>query len=432
MVKYATSTSRRLVTLTGLCLLGQAVCAQSDHPLTLTECLQAAQSTSERTQLDAATLRKSQAAIDVARSHGNPSLRLFANARAASNTDVDPFGAFGDHARVGVSASYVLADGGYRSSQISAAQWALAATQAKVGSSHQQLELAVMDAFYGVVDAQYQQQTDQQRQQAAETNLNAAQERLKLGLVTRGDVETATSEVEAAKAAGATAQYQMLASQIALANLMGKDPATYRPTVAIPSPAEAQTLSDLMVEQAEKSSQDLKSADASIEEAKRQMESIRAGYRPRVSVGASAGVVNSNNPWTNDRNNTRGYASAGIELSMPLLQNSTRNAELAAQQAEIDLRIQNRDQIRRDLRARIASMLAEHQALVSRSAADTAAVTALEEAYRLASERYQVGKGSQPEVVQALSALSVARLNQAAAISRRSQLEQELTVWTQA
>jgi len=150
---------------------------------------------------------------------------------------------------------------------------------------------------------------------------DVAKARRNAGEATITDVAQADAQLAGVRALVSDAQNQLQVSRAAYATLVGQNPGDLAPE---PQPPGLAVSVDEAFSLGETGSPDLQQALRTEEISRAQVVAARAAYRPSVSVGATAGYANTQQPFfgrTNDWN-----ISALATVSAPLFQNGLRDS----------------------------------------------------------------------------------------------------------
>lgn len=382
--------------------------------VTYTECIQSA----IRNPLAATRWRvareQAASALSLAKTRLFPVVTSSLIGRIATNRDVlftasDQTTFINERARIGLTLTYPLYDGGKRQAQVRAAQANLHAAEHGARDNQIQTVEETATAFYALLHQQRLEEVSRQQLKAAQEHLRDAQSRLELGTVTRADLLTAQTALEAANAMASNRQANLVSVRARLANLIGLDPTMVSPVAAEPT-ATPELAADAtqLIAQALAYSPALARARAEREAARGQLSVIRADKSPAVSLRANPGYVfRGGNGVIGDR--ASGYFLFFLDVSFPLFQGPDIRARERNQTAEMELRDAALRQLELDIKEQIIASNATYRASLVSVRAGQEAMRNAEESHRLADERYKVGKGTQIEVFDALARLAAAR-----------------------
>lgn len=266
--------------------------------------------------------------------------------------------------------------------------------------------LSVKNQFFTVLRDQ-DQVTVYEQQVAADTeSVRVTQARVTAGAAAEFDLLTAQTTLSNAQQLLSSARNTLTLAQVNLNNLLGlgpdvpvalQNPATPPLDQAFSTPQLTQTA---LVRRPE-----LRQADNNIVIAQRLVRLAGVGLLPSLSVvgsGSYNGHVASGSHDT--------YSLSAV-LGIPLYDGGTTRAKV--KEAESDLRSQviTRDQLRENVSVEVRQALSNINDAQTRAASSGLGVTQAQEAYRLATVRYQNGIGTILDEINAQAQLAQARLN---------------------
>ncbi len=434
---------RRRTFRTGVSLLCLALCltartGRADVPpptktYTLRECLQAALTDPDTVTRWRIAQDKAASNVSLAKAMLYPQLTSIARATTSSSSDILNFSSADqsvftrEKSRFGLALSYPLYDAGKRIDQLRAARAGLRGTQSSIFGDKILLLNNTASAFYTVLHAQRFAEAGDLLLKAAQEHLRGAQERFNLGAVTKGDVLTAQSAVATATAEQEHRNVELVAARAHLAALMGGDPTKLIPAVTEPEAAQGISEStEQLIARALAYNPGRAQILAQKEAARHQLSSIRADRSPKLLVTGGVGYVIREDPNHPGHDQNSPYLILGIEINLPLLEGPSLRAQEKNQIAELELQDVTLHQMEDDIRGQILVANTAYQSNAVKVKAAQDALAAAEEAYRLAAERYGVGKGAQSEVLDALTRLTAARDGLADALNDRDIAAQNL------
>ena len=169
---------------------------------------------------------------------------------------------------------------------------------------------------------------------------------------------------------------------------------------------------------------EIRSAQYRLESSLKNIEIARAGYLPSLSLGAQwgTGYYNMSNMPTNPSFGTQFSnnisTGVGLSLSIPIfnryeVKNQVENAKLNVESSKIDI-----ENTKIELRKTIQQAYYNAIAAKNRWESSQKSVTANEESYRFASQKFEVGRANQYEV-------NLAKTNLSQSISEQTQAKYE-------
>ena len=323
------------------------------------------------------------------------------------------------------SAQYTLWDSGQRKAAVEGSQAGYEAADSNYQATALTLALQVESSFYTVQGAQWALEVSKDTLRQADLNYDAAKARNDVGLAARSDVLQAATTQANARLGVIQAEAALKTATATLANLMGFpadsilqiEPAN-RTFIPPQLPDWAQGW-----ERAKTSLPEIKAAFATAESYRFAYLGAEAAYRPTVTANGTAGLFDSGS-WPD-----RQEWSAGITLHVPVFTGFAR--KYVARQAK-----EAWEEYKANTQATI--LTAEQTAYQARISLDEAiqAVTAAEayvasaqENSDVANGQYANGLGSQLNVIDAMAALSSARLS---LISARLSVATAWVAWQRA
>ena len=266
--------------------------------------------------------------------------------------------------------------------------------------------LSVKNQFFTVLRDQ-DQVTVYEQQVAADTeSVRVTQARVTAGAAAEFDLLTAQTTLSNAQQLLSSARNTLTLAQVNLNNLLGLGPDV---PIALQNPATpplTQTFSTPQLTQtALVRRPELRQADNNIVIAQRLVRLAGVGLLPSLSV---VGSGNYNGHVASGPHDT---FSLSAVLGIPLYDGGTTKAKV--KEAESDLRSQviTRDQLRENVSVEVRQALSNINDAQTRAASSGLGVTQAQEAYRLATVRYQNGIGTILDEINAQAQLAQARLN---------------------
>lgn len=311
--------------------------------------------------------------------------------------------------RYGPSAtlSYVLFDSGARAGRTAAAAYRLLAANLNHQAVLRDVVSEVEQAYFTLAAARAAVDANRSDVAATAETLSAADERLRAGLATVGDVaqaKTAAAQArlrlrqaqrEAEKFSGALATAAGLPVQTALE----LEPLPEAPPVALPYTAEE------LLKAMREHRPDLIAAQAQVEAARGDVRAARALGRPTLELAATT----SRAYFLSDRPTSDSY-NVGLNLRIPLFHGFAERAARAQAQAELGRAEAVRDGLVQDASLALWQARADYNAAGETSASARTAAESATQALEIARARYEAGVGNILEVLTAQAAAAQARL----------------------
>ncbi|MDE2127330.1 MAG: TolC family protein [Armatimonadetes bacterium] len=431
--------------MTTACLVGGAALAAQQQPngattarpsnatFTLTQALRASLANPRTSTTWQLTTDASASHINVSRAAFLPVVTGVLGVSAVSSGNVTLFssevGGFAGfargHTRAGVDVEYPVYDGGKRLAQLHSDTAAYRSAVDGVRTDQVSALMNTLIAFYTTLQNQRLVASSGAAVAAARQHLVDAQARLQVGLVAKGEVLTAQSALSQAIAVEEARNGLLSASRAHLANLLGGDPATLVPKVS--DPAEELPITDSrdkLVAEAMAFDPQKQAIYDQRASARYQLSTIRADLSPVVSIGASFGYLFATN------NNFGPYVVASADLGIPLFEQENVHAREREQLDAVHKLSVAAEQDQADLKEQVETIYSNYVSGAAAVVADRDSVMAAREALRLAQEQYQVGKGTQTSVLDAIHLLATAQDNLALELTARDIAEQTLNTLT--
>ena len=315
-----------------------------------------------------------------------------------------------------LSLAYVLYDFGARAASIDALRYQLIASLLNNNRVLQDVVAEVEAAYYALLRVQAQVEALTQLEISLRASLEAAEVRLKGGLVSRADQLRARAALAEAEVALLTAERDQAKAEAALKQTAGIEQTRALVLDWKTSPPAALDAANLLAEllaEAQRQRPDLQALQAAAASASAEAGRARAARWPVLSLGANGGRTY----FTEDNRDASNSYNFGVNLSVPLFDGGRLAAEARAAERDAE-RLQavvgtQRNQVARAVTdayhdVRHAQAQREGVAIQFESASESALA---------AESRYNAGVGSLLELLTAQAALARARQSAAEADS---------------
>lgn len=384
-----------------------------NHPFTLVELTDLALSNNPQTRIAWATIRESQAGVELARAGYWPSVNASYNYQRNRQVNFTG-GSVGAQTRYGpsINLSYLLWDFGSRSGSVDAAGYALTAAQLSGSQTLQDVILQVEQGYYQILGLSALRDADAKNVSDAQTSLDAAQQRKDSGLATIGDVYQAQAALAGAQLALQQTEGSLAVARGQLAVAAGfaaNTKLTLAPwhtdiTVQLP-----QQDIDSLLKEARAARPELLAAKAREQQAAAALEAARGRGLPSLNLDANIGRSTS---LLNGARTTADSYSAGLSLSVPLFAGFADQAAEHQAQAAIDVAQASTDQLRQQVELEVWQ--AYQNVHTAAATLDTAAaqLKSAQQASDVTSARYKNGLGSILDTLTAQATLASARVQQ--------------------
>ena len=266
--------------------------------------------------------------------------------------------------------------------------------------------LSVKDQFFTVLRDQDQAVVYEQQVAADTESVRVTQARVTAGAAAEYDLLTAQTTLSNAQQLLSSARNTLTLAQVNLNNLLGLGADV---PIALQNPVTPplnQTFDTRRLTQTALTRRpELVQADSNIVIAQRLIKLAGVGLLPSLSI------VGSGNYNGNVASGSHDTASVSAVVAIPLYDGGTTRAKV--KEAQSDLRSQEitRDQLRQNVTVEVRQALSNINDAQTRAASSGLGVTQAQEAYRLATVRYQNGIGTILDEVNAQAQLAQARLN---------------------
>lgn len=284
-----------------------------------------------------------------------------------------------------------------------AAQWRAALDQARAAEIDAQAARLMLAsniarayiAFAQADDAAKAAQADATR---ATRLADLSRQRVQAGLDNQLQLRTAESTIASARQLAQAAEQQSSLARNALAALLGKGPDR---GLAITAPAvlraPAPAVPDLLPSELLGHRPDVVAARWRVEAAGERIHSAKTDFYPSVNLTALVGVASGHlsDLFSSDAL----LASGGPALSLPIFDGGRLRSQLAKTDAEYDLAVADYDQALVGAVHEVADAVQNAHALDAQIASTTQARDAAQQAYDIATSRYEAGLGTQLDVL---------------------------------
>jgi outer membrane protein len=305
-----------------------------------------------------------------------------------------------------LAAGYLLYDFGARDATLENSLQTLAAANFTQDATLQRLFLSAVQGYYQLFGARAAVEGAVEAERASLESLKAATARYDAGTAAPADKLQAQTAYSQAKLNRIQAEGNAKNAEGALANAMGLDanhPLTYvAPALSAPDEQFDRNL-DRLISEARRRRPDLAAAEAQVRAAEANVQAVRAGGMPTVSLSANANYVGSSlsDPFHSQ--------AIGISISIPIFTGFNSTYQIRAAQAKAESQAAQRDSV--SLQVALDVWQAYHNLSTGvqavRSSTDLLASATASE--RVALGRYKAGAGNIIDLVTAQSALASAR-----------------------
>ncbi|HEY7893644.1 MAG TPA: TolC family protein [Gemmatimonadaceae bacterium] len=309
-----------------------------------------------------------------------------------------------------ITLSYLLFDFGGRSGSVEAAKQALFSADFTHNLTIQNTVLQAESAYFNYMAAKALLLAQESTLKDAQANLEAANERHKVGLATIADQLQAKTAVSQAELDLETTQGNLATTRGTLALALGL-PANVpydlqAPNVPATVPVIADSV-DTLIAMALRARPDLEAAEADYEQAKANISVVKATRLPSLNVTGTGGRTYSKALTTGANSYTLSLA-----LSIPIFDGFSREYNQLGAEAEADAAGARLDQTRQQVIFDVFSSYQTLQTATKRVSSADDLLASAQESEDVALGRYKQGVGSVLDLLTAQAALASARAQQ--------------------
>lgn len=333
----------------------------------------------------------------------------------------------GDQARLSqnLMAMYPIYTGGKIQAQISSAVADQETARHEIASSELDVAAGVKNAYQQTLLAKSYIEAYQSRVTESEERVRIAKASFDAGSIAKYDLLRNQTELADAQQMLNTANSDAEMAMIELRNMMGISQ-TSQLTISdqlLPLPSVS-SLDELQA-MAMKQRPEIATVQAKIRAAQSNVKVARSAYQPQVyatamaeySVSKSSGMSNGTE---------QGYL-LGVTAAIPLLDGGSRKSSVSEAQAMLQQMQADEREMVLNTAKDVASAYTQFNTASKNVSLALVAVTQAEEDYRVIRMRYEAGKGTNVEVLDALASLTKARTNYIEAIYTQNTAQTALT-----
>jgi outer membrane protein len=320
---------------------------------------------------------------------------------------------------------YIIFDFGRRMQEIAVSRANLLAANFVFNDTHRKVIFQVMAAYYHVLDTKGQEDVAEANLKNAQTDQQAAEARLELGLATLPDVLEARS---AAAQADYDLQAAIGASEIAhgdLTTALGVSPVNPLQVESIQSltiPQDLTVTVEASIDKALAQRPDLMQRVAELRAAHAEVKAAKTAYLPTLTIGGAAGLAKNYSEqyqYPGSYSANQEFWNARLSLTWTLFDGFAREQRLARAKAEQKQAAADIDAMRDQVENEVWSAYSTARTALRQQKAAAALLEAASSSYEAALQSYNFGVRSQIDVVSAQRALAAART---ADVTARTQL----------
>lgn len=324
-----------------------------------------------------------------------------------------------------IMAMYPLYTGGNLKGRISSAQAQQQASSYDVATSELDTAQAVKDAYYQVLLACRYADAYQARVTEATERVRIAEEAFAAGRIARYDLLRNQTDLAEAQQQLVNAQRDAETAMIDLKNMMGisqSSQLTLTQALAVqPAPPALDALQATALNQRP----EVQAARARIRSAQANIGVAKSAYKPQVYATAMADLSVTKGESMNGSTDT-GYL-VGVAAALPIFDGGLRKSSVNEARAMLtQMQADEREAVLGVSRS-VATAYTQFNAATRNVGLAQAAITQAEEDYRTIRLRYEAGKATNVEVLDALAALTRARTMYADALYAQNIAREALT-----
>lgn len=304
-----------------------------------------------------------------------------------------------------VSTRLSVYSGGRVQAQVSRAEALYDATVARLGTTEEQVAYQTRSAYYGVLLSQSLTRSNEATLAAARSQLATAEARYAAGTAPRFDVLRAQTQVSQAEQNLTQSQSQSTTSMVALDRMLGVPlNRTYTLTEPPLAPTPTESL-DTLIATAESQRPEILAAQAQVAAARSGIRLARAELIPGLDLVASYQTVEKPNP-----SQSVGWTLSAV-VNWSLFNGGRASSDLHEAQTLTAEAQTNLEDTRRAVEQDVRTAYADVQTAAANIVTARAGLAQAQEAYDIATVRYEAGVGTATELADALATLSTARTN---------------------
>lgn len=297
----------------------------------------------------------------------------------------------------GVSASVSLFNGLKQKNEIEQSKLQLESGKYYSETVKESIELNILDAYLAILYAQEEVNNANKQIETTNEQLVLAEERYKLGIISKSDLLEVKSELASEKLTLANAASTLTIQKIALMQLMDL-PVTNDFEVAFPDidkllPSIDDEDAALIYQQAVQIKPEIKEAELNVESSTLDKKIAKADLFPSLSfnAGLSSGLSGSDNFELSTQISNSLTPSAGLTLSIPIFQKNQVRTNIKLAQISIESSMLDEIDVKNSLRKEIEQAVADLNTASIKYLASEEQYEASKEAYVVAEEKYNLG-----------------------------------------
>ncbi|MCV6585222.1 MAG: TolC family outer membrane protein [Marinibacterium sp.] len=363
----------------------------------LADALVGAYNTSGLLEQNRALLRAADENVAVALSALRPIVSWTASAtRSVADGDAVRFNLNPNSSQInlGLTAQWLLYDGGASRLSVSQAKEAVLATRQGLVSIEQQILLRAVIAFFGVIEQVETVDLRENNVRVLSEELRAAQDRFEVGEVTRTDVSQAEARLAAARSLLAVARGDLVSAQEEYFAAVGSRAGRLRAPSSLPTPPAS---IDAVKVQAVNAHPNVRQAQHLVASNEIAVSAQRASQRPTISLNSGLGFREDFD--LDDADLQTG--SIGVNLSQQIYSGGRQAAQIRQAQANRDASRANLLTVSEDIQQNAANALIALRAAEASLSATRTRITAAQVAFDGVREEATLGSRTTLDVLDA-------------------------------
>ncbi|MCX6344862.1 MAG: TolC family protein [Armatimonadetes bacterium] len=318
-------------------------------------------------------------------------------------------------------AEYPLYTGGRLKGKVNSAQALKEASAFEVAKSELDVSFTVKNAYFQALLACKMANAYQKRIDEAQERLRIAQDAFDTGRIAKYDLLRNKTDLAEAQQKLNNAQRDVEMATIDLKNMMGISQTSQITLSQDLGFSEAPANLDDLQAKALQQRPEIAAARARLRSSQADLGVAKSAYKPQVSAMAMADIsaINAANP-------EKGYL-VGIAAALPIFDGGLRKSSIDEAQAVIQQMQADEKEAVQMVSRDVASALSQLNAAAKNVTLSQTAITQADEDYRVIKLRYEAGKATNVEVLDALASLTRAQTDNAEALYNYNVAQEAIT-----
>lgn len=329
-----------------------------------------------------------------------PNLSASASQSLVNSKDTDPVvGGFATQAsfssNYSISSSFTLYNGGYLKNDIKSKNLSLQIANLNVQETQNDISLSIAQAYFNILLAKENKVSLEAVLVTSKEQLQQGQIKYKAGSIARKDLVQIESQVASDAYNLVNADNTVRLNTVSLKQLL-QLPATYELNIATPDTIPVSTTGPALLnalEDAMNTRPEIKNKDLSIQLAQVELEKVKAGAKPTVSLsaGLATGYSNSQDYHYFTQVNDNFYQSLGLTVSIPIYSRRTNKTNIEKSKISIEQAKLSLLDTRTTLSQQIEQAYINWQNAQAQYVAAEAQLDASKESYDITNEQLRLG-----------------------------------------